>query len=250
MEEISLVTPALKKMVTVSNDICFDEESSLRFLSMLRTEDKIRVKLTAAVSKIVDPVLIDVATTFCAPLLANIVVPTSQAFLESINGFNSDMQHFLVNHSETFTDDQKLLCELDCAHRRVSHLSGSFMSSRQILWDMYTTNCSNLLNSSANNGLGAYDLYCEISDSIRKLLHNAIHHFGVLIQKGVPGIDNAQGVLSQVCLMMRAGACVANSFLLKFNSQRSYLFFVQYFLMMSPDAKMIQRNVLGLLLNR
>lgn len=205
-KSLNLVTPTLKKMTTMSKEITFDEDSNERFLSMMHTEDKVRVKLTAAVSKVVEPVLIDVATNVCAPLLSTIVLPISQAFLESINGFNNDMQQFLIDNSESLNDEKKLLIELDCAHRRVNHLSGSFMTSRQILWDMYTTNCSNLLNSSNDSGLCAYDLYCEISDAIRKLVHNAIHHFGVLILKSVPENDSAQGVLSEVCLMMRAGA--------------------------------------------
>lgn len=206
-KSVSLVLPMIKKLTapSPSREIVFDKDSNDKFLSMQHIEDKVRVNLTAEVSKIVDPVLIDVATTFCAPLLANIVVPTSQAFIKSIDGFNNDMQQFLVDHSESLKDEKKLLCELDCVHQRVSHLSGSFMASRDILWDMYTTNCSNMLSSVVNNGLDAYDLYCEISDSIRKLVHNAIHHFGVLILKNEPGNGSATDILSSVCLMMQKG---------------------------------------------
>lgn len=209
----SLVLPAVKKMTALSQEIVFDDESSDRFLSILQAEDKVRARLTAAVSKIVDPVLIDVATTLCAPLLANIVVPISQAFQESIKGFRNDMQQL-----DLVAEEKVLLCELDCAHRRVNHLSGSFVASRDLLWDMYTSNCSNLL--SASNGLDAYDLYCEIADSLRQLVHNAIHQFGVLILKRDPESGCAEEMLSDVCVMMRT------------------------------DAKIIQRNVLGLLLNR
>jgi hypothetical protein len=202
-QSVSLVSSVVKKITSTSQEILFDAESNDRFLAISQTEENVRVRLTAAVSNIVDPVLIDVATTFCAPLLASIVVPVSQAFAESINGFNNDMQQFLVDHSDT--DERKILCELDCAHRRVSHLSGYFIASRDILWDMYTSNCSNLL-SSPSSGLAAYDLYCEISDSVRKLLHNAIHHFGVMIlNKDSYSSESSQETLSRVCTMMREG---------------------------------------------
>jgi len=218
---VSIASPVVKKMTMLSDEIAFDDESAGRFKSIMEVEDNVRVRLTAAVSKIVDPVLIDVATTFCAPLLASIVNPISNAFAEAINGFDSEMQQFLIDNSSSLHNEMKIMGELNCVHRRVSHLSGSFMKCRVILWDMYTTNCSSLMTSS-DCGLDAYELYCEICDSVRNLIHNAIHHLGVLLYKQgsfIEGTDPTE-YLSEVRTMMRT------------------------------DAKIMQSNVLGMLLNR
>ena len=201
--------PLLQQLISnPTQQICFDDEISQKFTALMLLENSVRVELTGAVSKIVDPVLIDVATTFCAPLLANIAVPITQAFEESITGFKFDIHHYIVEHTDNLDVKEKILRDLDDVHRRVSNLSGSFLACRDILWDMYTSNCSNLLPSSHQNGLDAYDLYCEICDSIRMLVHNAIHHFGVTLCRQERGKE-PDDILADVITMMREGNTVA-----------------------------------------
>lgn len=209
---VDQVSPILLKVTTSpSEEISFDDNLREKFHFFSRTEDKVRVELTTALSSIVDPVLIDVATTFCAPLLASIVAPISQSFVEAINGFDKDIQKFIRENWHNTNDGDELLSELDCVHRRVNHLSGSFMPSRDILWDMYTTNCSNVLNSSSG-GLDAYDLYCEVADSVRKLLHNAVHCFSVrVLESSVRSETTAEEVLAEVRVMMESGIIARSS---------------------------------------
>jgi hypothetical protein len=206
-KSVSSVLPLVMKMTLSSQAITFDDELNGRFRSILDIEDRVRIRLTAAVSTIVDPVLIDVATTFCAPLLSSIVGPCSLAFSEALTSFDCEMQQFIVDCGTFISDEEKWLRELDSVHRRVSHLSGPFKKSRVILWDMYTTNCSSL-TSTSDNGLDPYDLYCELCDSIRKLVHNAVHHFGVLVLKqndAVSSSCNSLSILSEVRSMMSIG---------------------------------------------
>lgn len=203
---LNMVTPVLKKMSGTSQEILFDEESGKRFQSISQVEDRVRVRLTAAVGRIVDPVLIDVATNFCAPLLASIVGSIAQAYNEAITGFESEMQQFLVDHADNLGDERAVLLELNSVHRRVSHLSGPFTTPRDTLWDMYTTKCSDLLND-ANSGLDAFDLYCEICDSLRKVLHNGVHHMGELLLQSPSASSGTspRELLAQVLAMMTTG---------------------------------------------
>ena len=212
-KSVEQVHPIVKNVCCDSGEIVFDDETCERFRAISDLEENVRVKLSAAVSSIVDPVLIDVATTSCAPLLENIMLPICSAFSESVKGFEVDMQSVFVTKREGLADIKAFFCELDSAHRRVNHLSGHYETSRNILWDMYTSSCSDMV-CSTTCGLDAYDLYCEMSDSIRSLVHDAIHQFGTMVIQG-GNFDEKSVVdsLKNVSDMMLSGNIIVLFFL-------------------------------------
>lgn len=74
----------------------FGEEYFLKFYNTVQVEQEIQNKVCSALASIVDPVIMDVASTTCAPLLQAIIESVVRAFSEAVDGYRSDMESIVV----------------------------------------------------------------------------------------------------------------------------------------------------------
>lgn len=74
----------------------FGEDYFLKFYNTVQVEQEIQNKVSSALANIVDPVIMDVASTTCAPLLAAIIESVVRAFSEAVDGYRSDMETIVV----------------------------------------------------------------------------------------------------------------------------------------------------------
>jgi hypothetical protein len=74
----------------------FGETYFLKFYNTVQVEQEIQSKVCAALASIVDPVIMDVASTTCAPLLQAILESVLTAFSEAVDGYRSDMESIVV----------------------------------------------------------------------------------------------------------------------------------------------------------
>jgi hypothetical protein len=74
----------------------FGETYFLKFYNTVQVEQEIQNKVCAALASIVDPVIMDVASTTCAPLLQAILESVITAFSEAVDGYRSDMETIVV----------------------------------------------------------------------------------------------------------------------------------------------------------
>jgi hypothetical protein len=74
----------------------FGETYFLKFYNTVQVEQEIQNKVCSALASIVDPVIMDVAATTCAPLLQAILESVVRAFSEAVDGYRSDMESIVV----------------------------------------------------------------------------------------------------------------------------------------------------------
>jgi hypothetical protein len=74
----------------------FGESYFLKFYNTVQVEQEIQNKVCSALANIVDPVVMDVASTTCAPLLQAILESVVRAFSEAVDGYRSDMESIVV----------------------------------------------------------------------------------------------------------------------------------------------------------
>lgn len=75
----------------------FGETYFLKFYNTIQVEQEIQNKVCSSLASIVDPVILDVASTTCAPLLQAIIDSVVRAFSETVDGYRSAMESIVVS---------------------------------------------------------------------------------------------------------------------------------------------------------
>ena len=86
----------------------FGETYFLKFYNTIQVEQEIQNRVCSTLASIVDPVILDVASTTCAPLLQAIIDSVVRAFSETVDGYRSDMESIvvtLVSENETINSN-------------------------------------------------------------------------------------------------------------------------------------------------
>lgn len=106
--QLALEDSSSENRVTALHTI-FGETYFLKFYNTIQVEQEIQNKVCSALASIVDPVILDVASTTCAPLLQAILESVVRAFSETVDGYRSVMESIvvtLISENETSTSNK------------------------------------------------------------------------------------------------------------------------------------------------
>lgn len=215
------------------------------FFALLELEEQLEMEIHEAVLPILEPVMSDIMTNICDPLLLAISARVRQSFSDALTGFQQDMCLRLCGERLTIacllcarTDEgnrrqsvdemsdsvsqaiQLVDQEILDSHRRVDarFYEGPLQSSRTILWNMYTSDL-NALSSMvcfSSDNFNAFEIYTSVLDELSKLVHDALFTFSkewkkVLVKRSCVDFLSPQQILTSTVIKMTADANSAQS---------------------------------------
>jgi hypothetical protein len=137
-------------------------------------EAQLAASISNLTADVVDPFLQDAKQRVCRSVLHSCESPITNSFVTSIHGFHDYMAEQIREESFTKKCFQK---NIVASHRSVEEWwAGPLEDTNQVCWAMYTNDLTDI-SSFYVAGYSAYNLYSEVLDSNRKLMHRALSLF-------------------------------------------------------------------------
>ena len=166
-----------------------DIEARTRALHDLDVHEKhLEEKAISIMESVFAPFLTKMKPRICIPILRSCEHPVTNAFVTTIHGFHDYMLEQIREgcfQKGNFHENIKL------CHRSVEEWwSGPLEDTNQVCWAMYTNDLSDI-SSYFIVGYSSYNLYSEVLDANRKLMHRALSFFStVVVQSNYENVEN------------------------------------------------------------
>jgi len=162
---------------------------------LFEQEVKLKQEIQKVTNSTVVPVLQDLGSRICQPLMRICSNPITAAYVAGIRGF---LQYMQTNVIPELTGDN-LASQIRRVHMSVEYWwSGPMENANKICWNLY---CSDLADVASyfSGGYSTYSLYSKVLNSIRDLMHRAIFAFETRYTDGFTNFgDNLTEVLSRL----------------------------------------------------
>lgn len=151
------------------------EDEAQKYSRLLMDEErKLTEDIVSMTSSTVDPFLRRMRSRVSLPILRSCTDPVTNAFVTSIHGFRDYM---IEQIREGAFERCKLEENIVASHRAVEEWwSGPLEDTNQICWEMYMNDLSEI-SSFFVNGFSSYNLYSDVLDANRTLIHRALSRF-------------------------------------------------------------------------
>jgi hypothetical protein len=141
----------------------------------------------------VRPFLLEARQRMCVSILRSCESPVTNAFVTTVHGFHDYMAEQIREKS---FEKAAFQANIILSHRSVEEWwSGPLEETNQVCWVMYTDDLTDI-SSFFVAGYSAYNLYSQVLDANRKLMHRALSFFSKMAAE--VNYVNLDNVLKQV----------------------------------------------------
>lgn len=158
-----------EELVSVVEGVSEDQLNTIR-----RTEETISRELHTSLQPIVHPVMCDLLSRDCIPLMLAITEPINDILYTAVKEFHALLkQCILLNYVQHDNKSVDQSCSI--LYRQIDNeSSGALTATRQKLWEMYTTK---LDDSMFPEDFSVFDFYELVKGEVFSLLSNAVYTF-------------------------------------------------------------------------